>query len=471
MSVFMDYLHSEMLQALSTTIKLLHVLRYVLCCVIEFESHAIFSCRSPMPKVIPEMSVMAVKRLQHPGTKGTAKFAVGGVSGLLLQIAPTGAKSWVLRCAVNGKRTTIGLGSYATLSLKEARERARVLKNEIWDGSDPVEERRETKRTAAAARKRITFASAVDDCLQGKLEEFRNQKHRRQWRSTLDSYAAPVLGGMDVADIEMRHVLDVLRPLWFDKTETASRLRGRIETVLRWATVHGYRSGENPARWKDNLEVVLPKPSQVKTETHHPAVQVVEAREWYAALRKRRGFSARALEFATLAAARSGEVRGMTWDEVDLTTRIWTVPAERMKMKREHRVALSSAAIDLLEGLDRLDDTPFVFPAPRGGELSDMALSSCMRKMHETRGSGGFLDAQSGRPAVPHGLRSTFRDWVTDLTGHPRELAEMALAHDIGGAVEQAYRRSDMLEKRRPMMEDWAQFLNNRSDDGKHTGG
>ncbi|MFY0623646.1 MAG: integrase arm-type DNA-binding domain-containing protein [Pelagimonas sp.] len=406
------------------------------------------------------MSVLAVKRLEHPGTKGTAKFAVGGVSGLLLQISPSGAKSWVLRINVNGVRRTIGLGSYSTLSLKEARERAREIKNSAWEGEDLVEERRKARKAnVAARRKTVTFSEAMEGLLESKLKEFKNPKHRKQWRSTLDSYAVPVLGARDVAEIELAHVLDVLKPIWSEKTETASRLRGRIEAVLTWASVHGYRKADNPARWKGNLDVVLPKPGKIKKETHRPAVSLKEAPEWFSKVRSLKGFATRALEFAALTAARSGEVRGMIWREIDLDEGVWIVPAGRMKMTREHRVALSSAAINLLEGMDRMADSPFVFPAPRGGQLSDMALSACMKRIHTARGGGGFLDSKSGRPAVPHGLRSTFRDWAAEKTEYPRDMAELALAHDIGSAVEQAYRRSDMLEKRRAMMEDWAKFL------------
>jgi integrase len=263
---------------------------------------------------------------------------------------------------------------------------------------------------------------------------------------------------MPVADIRVDDVKRVLEPIWNTKTETATRLRGRIEAVLAWATVHGHRTGDNPARWKGNLDASLPKPKKGSKVKNHPALTLDDAPAWFADLRKREGFATRALEFVALTAARSGEVRGATWDEIDLEAGVWTVPAERMKAEKEHRVPLTEAAKALLEGMDRMGDSPFIFPAARGGALSDMALSACMKRINEAR-EGGYLDARSKRPAVPHGLRSTFRDWAAERTEYPAEMAEMALAHQVGSAVERAYRRSDMMDKRRQMMEDWAGFL------------
>jgi integrase len=265
-----------------------------------------------------------------------------------------------------------------------------------------------------------------------------------------------------VQDITTQDVLRVLQPIWTDKTETASRLRGRIEAVLSWATVSGHRTGDNPARWAGNLKELLPAPSKVADEEHHPAIQIDEAPRWFAALREREGMGARALEFLAMTGLRSGEVRGARWDEIDLRAGLWIVPAARMKMKVEHRVPLSPAAVELLEALPKLEGNPLVFPAARGGTLSDMTLSAVMRRMHEAEVAvdrPGYLDRATKRPAVPHGLRSTFRDWVAERTNYPADMAEVALAHKIGNAVEAAYRRGDMIEKRRLMMAAWAEFL------------
>lgn len=399
-----------------------------------------------MPKKAKEMTAVDVRRIVHPGTGRNVCVAVGGVDGLQLQITPTGARSWLLRYVMKGKRHQIGLGSYPDTTLSQARDRARQVKDLIWQGIDPL-----------ADRQRLTFEQAVDDYLAAKLSEFRNEKHKAQWRSTLDRYAVPVIGKMGVAEIDTQDVLKVLHPIWSDKTETASRLRGRVEAVLSWATVAGHRKGDNPARWKGNLSEMLAKPTKVAKVAHHPALALSDAPAWFSDLRGRSGIATRALEFVAMTAARSGEVRGATWAEIDLDVGLWIIPAARMKAQREHRVPLTKEAVELLKALPRMKDCPYVFPAARGGMLSDMALSACMRRMNEMH-EGGYLDRVSGRPAVPHGLRSTFRDWTAEQ-GYPRDLAEMALAHNVGTEVERAYRRSDMLERRRQMMAAWQRFL------------
>ena len=308
----------------------------------------------------------------------------------------------------------------------------------------------------------MLFSEAVDKALSAKLDAFRNEKHRAQWRSTLDNYALPEIGALPVNEIDTAAVLRCLQPIWATKTETASRLRGRIEAVLSWATVAGHRTGDNPARWAGNLKELLPAPSKVANESNHPALQLDDAPAWLADLRKREGFPARALEFLALTAARSGEVRGAAWDEIDLDKALWIIPAQRMKMKREHRVPLTAEAVALLKAIPKLEGNPLVFPSTRGGQLSDMALSMLMKRQHTAAvaaGGSGYVDRVSKRPAVPHGLRSTFRDWVAERTSYPGEMAEVALAHRISRAVEAAYRRGDMIEKRRRMMADWATFL------------
>ena len=423
-----------------------------------------------MPVIAKELSALDVKRLSHPGRGRNVVYPVGGVSGLALQITPNGGRSWLLRVRVGGKRREIGLGGYPDVTLAQARDRARETKDKIRNGIDPVEERKAVRASLTAARRRgMTFAEAVERYLAAKLDAFRNAKHRQQWENTLKQYALPDLGPMLVQDIAVQDVLRVLEPIWKGKTETASRLRGRIEAVLSWATVSGHRTGDNPARWTGNLKELLPAASKVAKNDNQPALQLDDAPRWFAALRARDGIGSRALEFAALCASRSQEVRGARWDEIDMDKALWTIPAERMKMDREHRVPLTPEAVTLLKALPRFVDNPLVFPAPRGGEMSDMTLSATMRRLHAAElaeGKEGFLDRVSKRPAVPHGLRSTFRDWVAERTNYPGDMAEVALAHRISSAVEASYRRGDMVEKRRTMMAAWADYLTGKNRAG-----
>lgn len=432
-----------------------------------------------MPKKAREMSAVEVKRIQEPGL-----HAVGGVPGLSMQVTPTGGRSWILRCRVAGKRRELGLGAYPSVSLAAARELARAETEKLKAGADPVAERRAQKAAAAEAVKRqVTFERALEEFLSSpRLDGLRNTKHRAQWGSTLREYALPVLGKIPVAEIRMTDVLKVLKPIWTEKPETAGRVRGRIERVLAWSTVQGYRDSGNPAVWRGGLSEALPPLSAVKRVVHHPALPVDSVADWMRALQQRKGSSARCLEFVALTAVRSGEARGARWDEIDLEAAIWTVPAERMKMKRAHRVPLSPQAVELLKGLPKEASAPeLVFPAPRGGRsrrvqatgrpaeaepknrvLTDMAMSAVMRKMHQAEvdaGSTGWLDPVSGRPAVPHGLRSTFRDWAATRTDAPREVAEMCLAHIVASSTEVAYQRSDLLDQRRDLMDRWGAFL------------
>lgn len=423
-----------------------------------------------MPKIARELSALDVKRLAHPGGKRNVLFPVGGVPGLHLQVSPNAGRSWVLRAMVGKKRRDIGLGGFPGVTLSQARDKAREARDKIERGLDPVEERKAAKAALVVAQRRgLTFADAVDKALAAKLDAFKNAKHRQQWENTLAAYATPELGKMLVQDITTQDILRVLKPLWMKKTETASRLRGRIETVLSWATVAGHRTGDNPAHWAGNLKELLPPPSKVANEVNHPALALEDAPRWFAALQARDGFGARALEFAALTATRSQEVRGALWDEIDLKAAVWIIPGARMKMGKEHRVPLSARAVKMLEALPKLEGNPLVFPAARGGKLSDMTLSATMKRMHEAevaQGGTGFLDRTSNRPAVPHGLRSTFRDWVGEKTAFPGDMAEVALAHKISNAVEASYRRGDMIDKRRRMMGQWAQFLNGTDSGG-----
>lgn len=424
-----------------------------------------------MPKMVPEMGSLEVKRLRHPGRGRNVTFAVGGVSGLLLQITPSGARSWILRTTIGAKRRDVGLGGYPTVTLAEARTLAREARDKIRRGIDPIEERKAIRAALVASQARgLTFADALDRYCAAKLGELATDRDRVRWRSMVERYALPEIGAMLVQDITVQDVLRVLQPIWATKTETARKLRSRIENILSWATVAGHRTGDNPARWRGNLAELLPKPSKIADRGNHPAVALDEAATWFKVMRQGEGVGAKALAFLTLCASRSGEVRGMTWDEIDTAAKVWTISAERMKAEREHRVPLTDPALEIIVAMPHRADSPYVFAAPRGGQLSDMTLSKVMRDMQEraekaAQGAGqdvtkaGWRDPRSGRPAVPHGLRSTFRDWVAERTEYPRDMAEIALAHSVGSDVERAYRRGDMIEKRRAMMADWAQFL------------
>lgn len=416
-----------------------------------------------MPKVAEELTALDVRRLVHPGGKRNVLISVGGVPGLHMQLTPKGGRSWVLRVKVGNLRRDIGLGGFPAVTLSQARDKAREARTKIEGGVDPVEERKASKAALVAAQRRgLTFSDAVDKALAGKLDAFKNAKHRQQWANTLERYATPHLGSILVQDITTQDVLRVLQPLWSDRTETASRLRGRMEAVLSWATVAGHRTGDNPARWAGNLKELLPAPSKVASKGNHPALSLEDAPRWFTALQTREGFGARALELLALTATRSQEVRGALWEEFDLDKGLWVISGARMKMGKEHRVPLSTRAVTLLQTLPRQAGTSLVFPAARGGQLSDMTLSATMKRMHESaliEVGGGFLDRVSKRPAVPHGLRSTFRDWVAEKTTFPGDMAEVALAHSISNSVEASYRRGDMIEKRRRMMDDWSRFL------------
>ena len=408
-----------------------------------------------MPKRAKELSAIEVRRLTLAGL-----HFVGEVPGLALQVLPTGGRTWVLRTMVGTRRRDMGLGGYPEVGLADARAKARAAREAIRAGIDPIAQtqaaRSALRATALAA---MTFRKAATSFIDAQRPGWRNPKHAQQWEATLEQYAHPLIGDMNVADIALPHVLQVLEQqvpvdkkgkgdktgkLWEVRTETASRLRGRIESVLDWCKGRGHRAGDNPAAWKGCLDAQLPRPEKVAKVEHFAAVPLDEMGNVMADLRQRDGISARAVEFAILCAARSGEVRGATWSEIDLEAAVWTVPAKRMKAGREHRVPLSGAAIAVLQSLPRFEGVDYVFAAPRGGQLSDMSMTAVMRRM--------------GRGETVHGFRSTFRDWCGERTAYPRDLAEHALAHTISNAAEAAYRRQDALERRRPMMAAWADF-------------
>lgn len=395
-----------------------------------------------MPKKVKELTAYQIRRLR----KKPGFHAVGGVAGLHLNVSPTLASSWILRVTVGDRRRDVGCGGYPDTTLEQARSLARDIRLQIRNGIDPVEARREARNALRSAQaKAMTFDQAAAACHASKSQEFKNKKHRAQWLSTITTYASPVIGKLSVAEVELAHVVKILEPIWTTKTETASRLRGRIEAVLAWATVSGYRTGDNPARWKGNLDHVLPRPSKVHKTTHHAALPWQNVPGFVADLRKRDGMGARALEFAILTAARSNEVRLATWSEIDFEAKLWTVPAGRMKAGREHRVPLSEPAIKLLKALPRFVGSDYVFPAAKGGPLSDMSLSSVCKRME--------VDA------VPHGFRSSFKDWARSATSYADEVSELALAHVSSDETRAAYARDELLPKRTRLMRDWAKFL------------
>lgn len=394
-----------------------------------------------MPKIAKELGALAVSRLTQPG-----RHMVGHVAGLALQVGQTGARSWILRAVVGGKRRDIGLGAYPAVTLKEAHEKAQSKRTDIEAGIDPVLARKEAaSRLRANQALEITFEAAAKRFILSKSAEWSNAKHSDQWTNTLTQYAYPSLGKMMVRHITREHILQVLEPIWVTKTETASRVRGRVENVLDWARVKGYRSGDNPAAWRGNLDHLLSRPSKTKQVRNHPALPINKMGDFIQGLRSIDTTAARCLEFLILTAARSGEARGAAWTEIDLANGIWSVPAARMKAKKEHRVPLSKAAIVLLNNMPRVEGCDFVFPSTKKCVLSDMTLLAILRRAE--------LDA------TPHGFRSTFRDWAGEHTNYPRELAEVALAHVKGDMSEAAYWRGDVLERRRRLMSDWAGFI------------
>ncbi|MBK7515307.1 MAG: tyrosine-type recombinase/integrase [Betaproteobacteria bacterium] len=390
-----------------------------------------------MPKIAKTLSPLEVRRLTKPGL-----HAVGEVSGLCLQVKTTGARSWILRTVVGGRRCEIGLGGFPTITLSDARTLAREHLLEIRKGADPVATRLQKRRRSV-----WTFEKVAAAYIDGHRAEWKNAKHAAQWESTLSTYAYPVFGHKHVADVTKVDVLAVIEPLWLTKNETAARLRGRIETVLTFAMQREYRpEGVNPAALSG---LALARASKVAPVEHHAAVGIDDMHDFMERLRKVDGMGAKALQFVILTAARSGEARGATWSEIDLDAALWTLPKERMKGGRPHRVPLSPEAVALLKALPRFEveegKPDLVFPGAAGKPLSDMTLTAVMRRMK--------VDA------VPHGMRSTFRDWCGERTATPNEVAELCLAHAIGNETEAAYRRGDMLDRRREVMELWARFI------------
>jgi integrase len=393
-----------------------------------------------MAKTSERFSALKIVNLKGPGY-----FADGG--NLYFRIAPGGARGWIFRFTMQGRVRDMGLGAYPEISLAAARRLAAECRELVKKGADPIEHRRsERADQRVAAAKSRTFDECARDYIEDHEAGWGNAKHRAQWASTLKRYASPVFGKLPVSEIDSGFVMRALKPIWETKTETASRLRGRIESVLDWARVNGFRSGENPARWKGNLKHLLPDPTDVRDVKHHAALPFDEIAGFMVALRARQDMAALALQFVIMTAARSGEALRACWDEIDLQRKTWTIPPERMKVGKEHRVPLSAAAIALLERLQEIRTSDFLFPGGKVDRpLSDMALLMLLRRMDRA-------------DLTVHGFRSTFRDWAAERTNYPNHVVEMALAHAIPSAVEAAYRRGELFEKRRRLLESWADF-------------
>ncbi len=391
-------------------------------------------------RVISKLTTVQIRQAKRRGLYGD-----GG--GLFLQVTPNGSKSWVFRFKEAGKLRVMGLGPAHTVSLAEARDKAQECRKLRLDGKDPIEERKAARLAARLdAAKAITFRACAESYIAAHKPGWRNDKHAAQWPATLVAYVYPAFGELPVQAVDVALVMKAVEPIWTEKPETASRVRGRIESVLDWATARGYRQGENPARWRGHLENLLPRRSKVREVKHHAALAYPELGAFVAKLRQQEGVAARALEFSILTAARTGEVLGARWAEINIAERLWTVPGQRMKAGKEHRVPLSDAAIAIVHQMQAIRSDDWLFPgARRGRPLSNMAMTMALRRMGR-----GDLTA--------HGFRSSFRDWAAERTNFPGDVAEMALAHMVGDKVEAAYRRGDLFEKRRRLMQAWANF-------------
>ena len=408
-----------------------------------------------MPRVAEPLKALQIKRLTSPGY-----HPVGTVPGLMLQVSPKGKKSWVLRAQVGAKRREIGLGSYSAVTLARAHEKAQDVRDMIVKGIDPVAARVTARQSIIEQQieekaMQWTFRRCAEAYIAAKSTGWRNAKHVTQWVNTLETYAYPTIGEMLVRNVNIGHVMAIVEPHWTTKNETIDRVRNRIELVLVWATVRKLRTaGDNPARWKGNLDKLLADRGIVGTVKSHRALAAADMYGFVELLRATNGTAARCLEFVVMTACRSGEARLANWDEIDIEGATWNIPGSRMKSGRPHRVPLSDAVLRLLDSMPRMDGETLIFPGRLAGKpLSDMAMTKVMRDM--------------GVDAVPHGFRSTFSSWCASSTAYPSEVREMALAHAIGNDTVAAYQRSDLFDKRRNLMADWSKFINAVPSTGK----
>jgi len=372
-------------------------------------------------------------------------YADGG--GLYLQISATGSKSWIFRYTLNGKSREMGLGSLMVVNPTEARQKAQEARGNLLVKVDPIEARNSAQNRLADERARqMTFAECAAAYIKGHGSKWKNEKHKSQWENTLETYCGPVFGNLPVNTVDTALVAKVLDPIWSTKHETATRVRSRIENVLAWATVRGYRDGDNPARWRGHLKQLLPVIKKTHRVKHHAALPYVDLNPFITEVKAQVGIAARALEFTILTAARTNEVIAATSDEFDLNKDLWTIPAQRMKAQRAHRVPLSPRALEIIKEMLKIKGSYVFQGLNEDSHLSNMAMLSLLKRMEKT--------------FTVHGFRSTFRDWAAECTSYPREVCEIALAHSVGDKVEAAYRRGDLFEKRRKLMADWAKYCN-----------
>lgn len=404
--------------------------------------------RYKIPKLAKDLTALEVKRLSAPGL-----HAVGTVPGLSLMVTQEGTKSWVFRVTYGGVRRKMGLGGYPGVTLAQSIEKARELKAHIDKGLDPINAKKVNKSNLIAAQaKAKTFKQCADMFLATRT--FKNVKHGKQWRTTLETYAYPHIGDMLIGDIGIANIKAVLDPIWKTKTETASRVQGRIKSVIDYAIVSGYREKANPAIWDGFLNSIYQSPKKLKTVEHMDSMPYSKIYEFLQALQKHDSISAKALEFLILTAVRSDSVRSATWSQIDMDTKIWTIPKAFTKTKRrDHAVPLSTHAISLLKGLKSIKGTDLVFPSATLKKMSDSTISKLMREMR--------LNGEFEGIGVPHGFRSSFSTWRLEKTNYSQEIGELSLMHEVGDSVYQAYQRSDGLDKRRAIMRDWSNYINN----------
>ena len=392
-------------------------------------------------KRVGKLTALGVASAKEPGLFGDG-------ANLFLKVDERGNKSWIVRFVIAGRQRKLGLGATHTVSLAEAREKAAEARKLLQEGRDPVEARRAALAAARVANaKALTFDQCAERYIEAHRAGWKSDKHAAQWAATIKTYVSPTFGSLPVAEIDTGMVMQVLSPIWAKKSETANRVRGRIESVLSWAEVHAYRGGgKNPAQWRGHLDQLLPPRGKVRKVVHWSALPYAKLPQFMIALRDQPGVAARALEFAIHTATRTSETLNATWSEIDLDKKLWVIPEDRMKASREHRVPLSAAVLSILKEMNELRTSDYIFPgAKRGKSLSNMALLVLLSRMQRS-------------DLTAHGFRSTFRDWVSEQTNFPSELAEMALSHMVGDKVEQAYRRGDMFEKRVALMDAWSSY-------------
>lgn len=391
-----------------------------------------------------------LKVMQVTHTKKTGLYSDGG--GLYLQVTKNLVKSWLFRYMRAGVRRGMGLGPVHTVTLAEAREKAYACRRMLIEGIDPLEAKKAKHQAERRERmKSLLFRDCANQYIEAHRKSWKNEKHAAQWGSTIETYANPIIGNLMVTEIGTDEIMRVLEPIWAEKTETATRLRGRIESILAWATVRGFRTGLNPARWKGHLDHLLAKPSRLRKTNHHAALPYAEAAAFMKMLRQQEGNAALALQLVILTASRTNEVIAARKSEFDLPSKIWIIPADRMKARREHRVPLSTTAVALVKPLINTGTSEFVFPASKENRhLSNMAMLQLLKRMKR-------------EDLTVHGFRSTFKDWARETTDYAREVSEAALAHIIGDQTEAAYARGDLFTKRAGLMQEWADYLLARS--------